>query len=581
MRTSMLRLYAPFIAIAMVQAMFIAIAPSGPASRSNGSETAAPAFGDGGVPVDPDTGRPIDPATGEPAGGSGTGTGSFGGSNEGGGPGVTTPGGGPSVTTPRGAAADMSHCKGPYQFDILHSNPLCVAKWPKGADNGGATFRGVTKDKIKIVFFSTNANPAVQSILSSQGLARTNADMQALVAAATKFINTHYELHGRKVEIFAMNLESSPCPQTPPDVDKCIQTARNIVKEHNPFMVLWDSGLYPDVFDEFARMGVVTLGGWHFSEEYFTKRRPYRYDVFMDGTRTADVIADYYCKNMAGGNATHSGQIIHPQIGQRGQVRRRVGISVPEVEADYKAADYLAARIRKCDPTAQAPIVRRYESNIERAQEQSDATTAAWIANKVTTTVCMCDPIAPAFATKNYTQNSYYPEILMPGMGLLDFDKLGRLYDSAQMVHAFGPSHLQLQPRHEDSDASRMWRSAGNSGTPCQSCNLPWAYMALGASMLQAAGPVLTPTTVERGTLTGRPNGGWEMSGHDPAVPMIRFGPGDYSGISDARIVWWSNTAPSSIDGNPGSYVSVQGGRRWEIGKFPDTNLRDIPVASS
>ena len=75
----------------------------------------------------------------------------------------------------------------------------------------------------------------------------------------------------------------------------------------HPFMVAWATPLYSAVFDEFARAGIVSVGGWHFDASIFNTRRPYRYDVLMDGSRSAQVIADYYCKKMAGKNATLAG----------------------------------------------------------------------------------------------------------------------------------------------------------------------------------------------------------------------------------------------------------------------------------
>src|SRR3712207_8089963 len=43
-------------------------------------------------------------------------------------------------------------------------------------------------------------------------------------------------------------------------------------------------------------------------------------------------------------------------------------------------------------------------------RSQTNATTARFISEKVTTVVCMCDPIAPAFQTRGFTQQGYFPE---------------------------------------------------------------------------------------------------------------------------------------------------------------------------
>jgi hypothetical protein len=574
MGSSKLKLYRPFLAVLLAQALFIAVAPSLPSNDE--VSTQAPVAGGlvpsdvEGVFVDPETGQ-LFTAEGVPVDASGrpVGTGSRPGSE---GTAAAVPGG---AAAPTAAAADRSHCKGDRHFNILHANPPCAPKWA-GGDNGGATYQGVTKDEIKIVFFGVNSNAAVSTILSAQGLARTDDDERQLFAAAQEFVNKNYELYGRKIKLVERDNEG--CPETPPNPPACIEAARRVVREEKPFMVLWDSGLYPTVFNEFARLGVVTLGGWHFSEEYFTDFRPLRYDVFMDGTKSVRMLAEYWCKNLAGKNATHTGARIHDDIGVRGLVRRRLGISVPDVDASLRTARLLADLVQKCDPGAKPPFIRPYQSNIETASQQADATAAAYIDAGVTTITCLCDPIAPAFGTRSYTKNDYYPEHLLAGIGLLDFDKLGRLYEPSQWTHAFGISHLQVQPRHEDSDSARMWRSTGRSGTPCQSCNLPWAYVALAASFIMSAGPELTPANIERGVQSSSGLGGWKESGGNPHVPRVAFGPGDYTGIDDVKEVYWSESTASSIDGAPPSYMNLLGGRRYLEGELPGGFEQRVPV---
>jgi hypothetical protein len=191
----------------------------------------------------------------------------------------------------------------------------------------------------------------------------------------------------------------------------------------------------------------------------------------------------------------------------------------------------------------------------------------------------VCDPIAPVFRTNNQTRNEYFPENLLAGSGLLDFDKLGRLYDKAQWQHAFGPSHLQIQPPHSESDATIVWQDQGRSGNACVSCNLPWSYYQLMGAMIQVGGPDLDPLSVERGMLNLPDRGGWTESGGDPTKVLNRMGTGDYTVLSDVKIVYWDDQAPSTVDGRPGSYVALDGGRRYTHGEL-DSELR-VPVGAA
>ena len=576
MRKSALRLYAPFIGLAIVQALFIALLPStGPnqglaAGRlGSGSASAGVAGSTGQV----DTGAGTASGVAGAAGLS-TGSGVAGSTGAGGSGGAAAS---PTAILAEAAKGDVTHCKDGKQYEMFvgyHDEPPCTPKWP-GGDNGGATYQGVTATTIKIVIFDSQPNAAVDAVLAPQGLSETTQQRDSMNAAGEAFVQKHYELYGRKIEWTHV---VGDCPTTPPDYDKCLAAAREVIKM-KPFMVLWATPLYATVFDEWAKAGIVSIGGWHFDQTYFNDRRPYRYDAFMDGTRSAELIAEYYCKKLAGKPADHAGAETFPGTAQTiRSTRRRLGISVPEIEANVSTAKHVSDLIQQCDPGGQAPVIVTYVSDIERAQEQSDATTQKFISSKVTTTVCMCDPIAPAFGTAGYTKAGYFPEILMPGLGLLDYDKLGRLYDKQQMRHAFGPSHLRDEVPFAQSDADIVWHDTGNSGDACPACNLNWAYIAMAGSFIEGAGPILNPLSIEKYVLNSKPQGGWEASGHNPHVILSKFGPGDYTAVSDAREVYWDETAISKIDGNPGAYVSLDGGHRYENGTWPAGLSPAIPV---
>jgi len=59
---------------------------------------------------------------------------------------------------------------------------------------------------------------------------------------------------------------------------------------------------------------------------------------------------------------------------------------------------------------------------------------------------------------------------------------------------------------------------------------------------------------------------------------MAKFGPNDYTALQDAREVYWDPTATSAIDGSPGAYVPLNGGRRYENGTWPGGLSPQIPV---
>ncbi len=563
MRKSWLQLYAPFLVLALVQALLIVVAPS--RGESGSGLAAGDALQGAAGPLDLDGDGIAD--SGTDLGGALTDAGLTDGSDAGG----ATAGGGTGGTTTGGpggpAAGDTSHCKDGRQVGGLRVAPPCKPTF--AGNNGGATYQGVTDKEIKIVFFSSEPNEQVDAILATQGLSVPEEQTMDAINQYVKFINEHYELYGRKIVIKRI---VGDCPTTPPDYDKCTAAAQAVVRE-KPFAVIWATSLYATIYDVWARAGIVSLGGSTFDVSYYTRNRPFRYDVGMDGTQAADHIAEYYCKKMAKGTADHAGSNIHATIGGR-NTKRHLGIVVPEIEANVLTAKRVQSKVDACNGAAPKPLLRTYESNIETATQQTQATVSALIAGKVTTVVCMCDPIAPVFLTKGMTANTYFPEVLLPGLGLLDYDILGRLYDPQQMAHAFGPSHLPVLTNLDDADQSRVWRATGRQGHPCgeNGCGIPWAYLNVMGTAIQMAGPQLNPLTFERGLLQDLPDlyGGVETS-------TWSWGPGDYTGTGDAKEVYWDPNAPSKVDGERGAYVPLNGGARQKLGGWSGS-LSGIPV---
>jgi len=572
-RRNALRLYAPFIALALAQAAFVVWAPSkgeetvnafanptsGEFQSPTGGSGVSGSSGGSGVSSGTAGGVGGAGASASGGGGSGAGAGSSGSSSGSGGAGT-------SGAQGSGAAGDTSHCKGDRQTDVIYNSPPCAPAWPEGADNGGATYMGVTADKIKFIMMQCQSNEQVNAILASQGLAASDEETDAMLQAATKFINDHYETYGRTLVSERHRMD---CPTTPPDPAKARQAAAEIAAMEPAFVYVAGGG--SSAADVFARAGIVSVGVQWNVEPFYAGRRPFRWDIFPTATETAEWMVEYYCKKMAGKPASNAGQLIHPTIGGR-DTTRKLAIIVPDdgTGTILPAAQDVSAGVKQCSGV-DTPVFT-YQSDINRATEQTRVTVAGLIDAKVTTVTCMCDPIAPVFLTQGMTQNNYYPEHLVAGMGLLDYDVLGRLYDPAQWNHAFGMSQLVEPVPFEQSDAAKVWRAAGNEGNPCAACNLLMGYMNVVGSMIHNAGPNLNPGTIEQALVGNQySRGGWEQTGGDPGVYLIRFGPDDYNAISDFREVYWDAAAPSTIDGKAGAYVSVNGGRRYTGGQLNDS----------
>lgn len=539
--------YAPFALLAVAQLIIVLAAPSvGPTGNAAygggaGPYAAAPGAGGGAAGAGGSAGATADGPSGKAAVG--------GGSSGGAQPGSASRGGGAGAQD-RG---DTSHCVDGRQFGFLESAPPCQPKWT-GGDNGGATYQGVSATSVKVVFYRPNYSPAVRAILQQMGVWTDPEDQKAFLEKAENVINKYYELYGRKVDIIYFQ---GSCSVAPPEESCYRQDAKRIVQTQHPFAVMFENNTNAPWFqDQLSRLGVVNLGGWHFFDEFSRAQRPLHYDALMGGQYQAELAGEYWCKKLAGHRAQYAGDAALQQQ------QRKTAIIVQENELNRASAEHLKSIIDRCDPNG--AIIDTYAADTTTAASQSTSAIARFKQEGITSVLWFSDPVAPVYFTQQCTQQNYFPEHVLVGSGLLDYDAIAQRYDQRQWRHAFGPSDIADWPGLENTDGAAVWRRGGGEGRPpYDGVDLPWSYLAIIAAGVQQAGPNLNPATFERGVLTLPATGGSRYE------PLADFGRGDYTAASDAREVYWDPNATSPINGERGAYVSLNNGKRYTYGEWP------------
>jgi len=560
--------YLPLAAIVIVQILIIAIAPSkspgelGGLASGPGGSTAFDGTGDptgeggpGGVAIDPTTGQPI--------------SGGASGGGPGGGPGGPGGGGGQAA----GPTGDTSHCVGGRQYDpaVYPYSPPCVGKWA-GGNNGGATYRGVTGDTIKIVKYLGNLGEAVDALLTAQGANPGMQNHQNFARAVETFAANRYELYGRKVSIEVIQ---GRCKSVPPDYPCLRNEMREIVQSRQPFWVNWHTSLASPAFDELSRLKVMNSGGWGFRDIFNQQRRPYHWDLLMGGSQHMRHVADWYCKRMHGGRAEHAGEA------RLQAMNRVVGvISTDDPENRLAIRELKDLMQQQCG--AQIAKEYYYAQDINTAQQQRDAAYRKMKeAPEATTIICFCDLVAPIFLYQTCEEQRYYPEHVVIGSGYMDADAAAQAYDNTlpprgtQFHNAFGLAQQPKAEFREANAATRVWRESGRTGAPHQAMAAEWDHYGMILAMLQSAGPNLNPLTVEAGALRmgeitpeGRQNEYMNPRG---------FGRGDYTWIKGMREVFWSPNQQSPFNRQNGTYVTLNNGRWFYPGEYPSGLLKLPP----
>lgn len=596
------RRYSPLIVLGAIQLLLVLVAPSLPGRNGSTSNLAAGGYGAGSAAggsadngaagaggTDAGGAGGVNGAGGGAAGGAGGATGGAG--DVAGGAGGATGG----AVLPAGA--DRSHCTADgRQIGPTFYMPPCAAVW-HGGDNGGDTMTGVHKDRIDFVFYRAQGNAAVNAILNKENLAATDDQFCAAIGAFTTEINKRWEFYGRKAVSLdgpGSNKGSSlgsnchypyfqgQCSLTPPD-PPCERAEADVIASMHPAYVIAPVA-DPALYNQLAKDGIVVSGGETEPDSYHQNSAPYYYDVFMNGTRDITMTAEYYCKQLAGKPVQFAGpDVMHPNPTVSTPPKRKLAIVYPQTKGDptYTLSANLFIKLvtgGMCGSPADGVKGYPYESDITQAEQQSTTTISGLKSSGVTTVVFFGDPIAPVFLSNTADQQQYHPEILMTGIGLVDYDVLAQLYNPNVWRYAFGISTLADNIPFPQSDAVKAYNDAGSPGLPDATENLNWAYFTAMATALQGAGPKITPRSMRDALFNGPSYGG------DHIHPLAEFGHpdagapnGDYTSLRDARIVWWCPTQPSPINGQNGTYVSVAGGQRYVIGKIPGGNPNVFP----
>jgi hypothetical protein len=570
-RSTLAKRYLPLAVVLAVQLLIIAVVPS-----KAPSSTVAAGLSGGGNGL---TGGG-DQAAGT-TGDAGSAAGAAGGASGGASGGATTGAvkAGQKFTGPVLAAngginypdGDRSHCVGGRQFDpaTYYWAPPCQGKF--AGVNNGATSPGVKADgTIEIVDYRSKGNAAVDGILKAQNAYVTEQQQRDFDAAAQDFINKNFELWGRKVHI---DVFLGQCDSVPPNYACLRNEVNQIVSSLHPYLIKWNTSLASPFFAQASADKVVNVGGWHFRDSFNQAWAPYHWDVQMSGTDLAKHVAELWCKELKGKKAIYAGEPRNAtEKDLRGNIRVLGVISTNDPENKKAVQGDLRDALSQCGASYAHEYY--YAQDISTAEQQRKAGLAAMEASPTSTDVlCMCDLVAPAFLYETEEDDHYRPENLIGGTGYMDTDKAAQAYDhllpgdpscgcNHVFENAFGISQIDSQEPFGKDDAARLWHAAGRPGDPpYKSAGVDTDYYQLIGTLLQQAGPTLSPQTMQLGAQTTPLRGG--------SGKVTRgFTKGNYSWNRDIRQVYWSPTRPSSFDGSAGSYVDKFPGQRFALGSY-------------
>ena len=587
-RRSLVR-YQPFIAVVVAVAALMVLLPG----KQSGTTIAAGGDGESSTPYAESLGgaageeTAVDAGAGGAGGAAGAQAGAAGAKPGAPTGGATTgaagrAGGAGGASTGAGAAKGMVDNCDPATGRIAIPTryaPVCVPKF--SGDNGGSTYRGVTADTIKMVYFKVAEDAATDAVLTAASANDTNEQEAAQVQDWITFYESHFQMYGRKVD-FEYVTASGPAT----DAAAGRADAIKVADELGAFGV-WNASNNTMV-DEVVARGVMCFCTVSQPVENYLRWAPYVWTSLMASTQGYIHRAEYIGKRLAGDKAKWAGDALFQQQ------ERSFGIMYYDTDdKSYKpGVDFFVQHLK--DQYGVTPkVVAEYHGYPEtaRSQEEARPLVQKFVQAGVSSIICICDPFGPIFFTQEATRQAYQPEWIVTGSALTDTSFFARLYDQLQWAHAFGISYLPGRLPEELQDSFRLLKWQYDPDNPEYEPTAPAGYGVIRGPMdlfytgVHLAGPNLNPETFKTGMFAQPPAGEGAITGVHVSFGEKGIWPWpDYVAFDDVTEVWWDPAAEGEDElgtNGRGLYRYPDMGKRYLPGQHPDAPPKAFDPANT
>jgi hypothetical protein len=453
--------------------------------------------------------------------------------------------------------------------------PFCTAVW-KGTNNGGATYQGVTKNSVKVVFLLPNEQQ-LAAVTLKQTLPRNNAtgevgSMKALYNDALAAYEKFFQTYGRKIDLQYVTSSGD---------DEAAQRADALsVIAMKPFIVADATYTSHPVFEtQVAGAKIVTYGGGA-TFDATQKQAPYRWGG-VNSTATAVNLSEFLGKQLAGKKAQYAGD-----SSLKGQTRKFGLVSIKDLidQNEFNAA------LKKNKVTIDPRNTVEFDNgaggvtvDANAAQDQSPLAITKLKEAGVTTVILFANSSMITALLAAATNQDYHPEWIMTSYAFADFPFTARGYDQTQMAHAFGLAGLPITPSIAamtpvNDVVQWYWGTGKGTSSSLKFPTLHWVMQAI-----MYAGPNLTPQTVRQGWFSLPATGG--AASNDPYTFQTGYGRtsglpyDDYQGGAlDYALEWWDSTATGPpigpVPGGQGTFWYLDGGKRYSAGQWPTKPIK-------
>lgn len=452
--------------------------------------------------------------------------------------------------------------------------PPCVA-WKPGADNGGATARGVTRDKVTVVFNLAELNTAAFAVGTAAGIQQSPDQVETYSKLWLNYYNNHTQTYGRQVEFKFKTASGSDDAALRADVQRA-------ALEDKAFAFIGACCNQAQLQATGAqKLVAVTSPGQPLASDmaqnpYSITRAPTVEWVFEDAGK-------YICQRLNGRPAKWAGD------SDLKSAPRKFGLlysasTGPSGSGQGPAVPVLEKAVSECGQRFAAKV--GISSDESTWSNEGANAIAKMKAAGVTTLVYFAPILSQVFVAQAADRQLYHPEWYVGGTCCNDAVIVNRAVSQSQASHFFGTSN-QFAWWRDDASTFEAVREAvignnrqplpnvGQSGSATNNAALTgtiwWPLIQGFFGCLQMAGPTLTPETWRKGCDLYGKAGGYIK---DFPFPLRFFTPDKPFMIQDQAEWWWNPNVTCNDEANrsgQGCSVWVQNGRRTGFQAWPNS----------
>jgi hypothetical protein len=460
-------------------------------------------------------------------------------------------------------------------------SPPCVPFFE--GDNGGATFQGVTDKEIKVVLYNDlgiegdmNQPWEPEDDNHGTGTGYENINLVRTVKAQLRYFQQRYQTYGRTVHMIALPSTGSSCPQQAGD-------AALTKADHRPFAAVVFGDGKPCYQEKLAHdYGTPSFGlSFDVKHKFYQDNAPYIWGFMPDQETMQEWSAAFVCTKLWQNGAGTAKFTDDDEVkGKKRKFAFVYGTQHHRGPAMQEEADLMLKFLKE-----RCGLVAGDNMYVDTYQAQSPTAPAGareapgymqkYKTNNVTTMICYCLPVQTELTVTQF-QNAantleYHPEWYWDDVSAMDRGIWQSTFGSREQK-SLGTSYLWRAGAFSTQYAYQAYQSVEPGSAPNSRFNFNIYHLMLNLfEGIQAAGPKLTPESVEQGMYTFT-----YVHPENPYVPSGGYGPYGPRATSDQTFIdtamgwWWDpDGTPPGGQRNSGCIRPIHGGKRFFADQWP------------